>query len=183
MSCTKSKCDRYDIRAKDGYGWAIILIDEKAGLFSTVSDYGNYGYIWTHHGCKSIKEFLLGMEKDPYYFMNKLAQGERIFDAKETFKECGEAVIKARRADTITKEQARECFDFLKDLMDDVDNDKTAYHYRIIECKVLMDEVFGESWEYIPYRERFSYQLEGFFRDIVPELMEVLKAELNESAN
>jgi len=56
-----------------GWGWAIIVIDTSNGFFSTVSDWGNYGYIWSAPGSRGFWQFLL--EIDEHYLHGKLMSG------------------------------------------------------------------------------------------------------------
>jgi hypothetical protein len=53
-------------------GYAYIMIDTEIGLFSTVSDWGNYGYLWSHPGCE-FRKFLARLEPD--YLLSKLMSG------------------------------------------------------------------------------------------------------------
>lgn len=80
---TKPRTWRYDLPNERGEGWAIIFIDER-GLFTAVSDYGNYGYWWTHHGCDDARRFFLRAERDYDYFANKLAGGKRDLNHEQT---------------------------------------------------------------------------------------------------
>ena len=78
---------RYDIRRyKHHQGWAVIIIDTSIGYFSTVSDWGNYSYVWTHPGGE-FRRFLMEVEDD--YFINKILHGRddrQVYDADATKK-------------------------------------------------------------------------------------------------
>lgn len=74
--------ERYSIPSGSHGGWAIIFLDSR-GVFSTVSDYGNYGYIWSHPGCP-FHEFLASI--DTSYLSKKLANGAREYRGEETLK-------------------------------------------------------------------------------------------------
>ena len=64
---------RYDIKNdRDGEGWGIIVIDTSIGFFATVSDWGNYSFLWTHPGCE-FRKFLCDLEVD--YLRSKLLHG------------------------------------------------------------------------------------------------------------
>ena len=41
---------RYNIPSINGEGWAVVVLDLKDGYFSTVSDWGNYSYMWPNIG-------------------------------------------------------------------------------------------------------------------------------------
>ena len=64
---------RYNIKNdKPCEGWAIIVIDTEIGYFSTVSDFGNYAYIWSAPGGE-FRQFLVELEVD--YLRSKLLHG------------------------------------------------------------------------------------------------------------
>lgn len=77
LQLSRQPCDMYFVW-RPNRDWAHIIISP-GGLLSIVSDYGNYAYIWTNHGCPSFKHFLAEM-KDPDYFLNKLCGGRKEFD-------------------------------------------------------------------------------------------------------
>jgi len=62
---------QYTIPSAKGEGWAYVMIRED-GFFATVSDYGNYAYIWSSTGTKDVREFFLAMRRDWDYFAKKL---------------------------------------------------------------------------------------------------------------
>ncbi len=72
--------ERHVIPSDNLGGWAIIFIDQQ-GTFSTVSDYGSYGYIWTHPGMP-FRQFLQQIEA--HYLMGKLAGGKREYQGERT---------------------------------------------------------------------------------------------------
>jgi hypothetical protein len=64
---------RYELHPEsNGEGWAIMVIDTDRGFFATVSDFGNYAYLWTSTGCE-FRKFLIGLEAD--YLCKKLLHG------------------------------------------------------------------------------------------------------------
>ena len=97
---------RYRIPNIDGEGWAIFVIGSD-GYFSSVSDWGNYAFIWRDHGCKDFREFLLLAEKDWQYFSEKLAHG-RVYDGVQTEKLIKETIIQQRRDKTLSKAEAHK---------------------------------------------------------------------------
>ena len=69
---------------KSHEGYAYIVIDTDTGFFATVSDYGNYAYLWTHPGCE-FRKFLIGLEPD--YLHGKLMHGRpdhQVFNGEAT---------------------------------------------------------------------------------------------------
>jgi len=66
-------------------GWAIYNIDELTGVFSIVSDHGDFSYRWNTGalGGKKLKEFIC--ECDSEYLTEKMARSYKDkFDNKET---------------------------------------------------------------------------------------------------
>lgn len=62
---------RYALPSVKGEGWAIIVIGSD-GYFSTVSDWGNYAYLWTHPGCE-FRHFLAGLDADYFWGRSRVA--------------------------------------------------------------------------------------------------------------
>jgi hypothetical protein len=66
-------------------GWAIVFLDS-TGCFTTVSDWGNYGYRWDNPGSSvnlDVREWLIARGDD--YLLSKLAP-EEIYDGPATRK-------------------------------------------------------------------------------------------------
>ena len=66
--------------------WAWVIIDTESGMFSTVSDYGSYSYLWTNPGCE-FRKFLVNCDKG--YFWGKLTlewkdSEKHVFCSEET---------------------------------------------------------------------------------------------------
>ena len=75
---------KYKVDSVNGEGWALIVLDLETGFFSTASDFGNYGYVWSHPG-KEFRAFLLNVRPD--YLFDKLMMGrpdKRTYDPKAT---------------------------------------------------------------------------------------------------
>jgi hypothetical protein len=65
---------RYNIPSINGEGWAVVVLDLKDGYFSTVSDWGNYSYMWTNIGTGlDFRQFLCSTA--PESFWGKITQG------------------------------------------------------------------------------------------------------------
>lgn len=104
---------RYDLPSVQGEGWATVFMTSD-GFFSTVSDYGNYGYRWSNWGHLPFLEKFLDLSSD--YILGKLAP-EQHYDAKATHGLIVRAIAERRRGRFLslswTKEQAREEFGHL----------------------------------------------------------------------
>jgi hypothetical protein len=67
-----------------GEGWAVIVIDVDRGFFATVSDWGNYAYLWSNPGGE-FRRFLINC--DAHYLYGKLMSGRpdmKVFDGEAT---------------------------------------------------------------------------------------------------
>lgn len=62
----------YDLGRHEGQwlGEAILTSD---GMFSAVTDYGNFAYAWRSTGCENVEDFILKITPD--YFAGKLISG------------------------------------------------------------------------------------------------------------
>ena len=62
----------YTLKNDDGtwLGQRVLTSD---GMFSAVTDWGNFAYAWRHTGMDSFTNFLIGLNVD--YFANKMASG------------------------------------------------------------------------------------------------------------
>ena len=85
-------------------GWAIIVLGSD-GFFSAVSDYGDYAYLWRHHGCADFREFLLRAERDWDYFLGKLSPA-KTYDGEETVRAIKRSILDARRSRRMSKSTA-----------------------------------------------------------------------------
>lgn len=99
--------------SRGGIGWAEIHIGQK-GQFMALSDYGNYGYLWTHVGgdsqtpyLKRFCEFLVGVEESPHYFIGKLST-RKVYDSKSTVEGIKQAILERRFDRSFSKERARD---------------------------------------------------------------------------
>lgn len=101
------KLYRYVLPSVKGEGWAVVVMGSD-GYFSTVSDYGNYAYWWSHHGTDDFRKFMLTADAD--YVRRKL-NPEMVLDSRETEKALKQIVLRARRRREIDAYDAREWFD------------------------------------------------------------------------
>lgn len=175
-SFKKSTSERYDIRLKDEYGWAIITIDENGGLFNAQSDYGNYNYSWPNHGRKSFKHFILELVRDKSYFLGKVAD-KRYYYQEETEKAWKERIIEDRREGYLNQEQARELWNEIIDF--DYYTSTEGIQHQCYENDVVC-KYYSEPWESLEIVTGFSPQAKMFADKIMPILGEIIKKELKE---
>jgi hypothetical protein len=159
------------VSTKEDPGWAIIVVGSD-GYFSACSDYGNYAFIWGSPGVADFREFLVGAQKDPHYFVGKLSHGQK-YDGDATVRMYKEEILRMRGELAMSKEDAREEWDRLDN--SDLDN--------VIGFKEWMDETKLEfAWEW-GYQESHSPQVHAFVERIMGDwLAPILKAELEKAA-
>jgi hypothetical protein len=109
----------YKVRARArrmGWGWAIATIREwpGGGQLDVQSDFGNYAYAWSAIGDRSLRQFLCGLSFD--YFMNKAAQGSRVFDEEATVRSIKAEIFDRHATGMIDRATAHEWRDDLDDI-------------------------------------------------------------------
>lgn len=109
---------RYYLPSEKEEGWAIILIGSD-GFFSAISDFGDYCYFWSHHGCKDVRQFFLNCVKEVDYFAGKLSGGDREYDGDATYAGIAEYLEEMRKEKSWTKaklDRERKLLEKHKDL-------------------------------------------------------------------
>jgi len=161
---------RYSIPPTDSVeGWGIFLLDS-TGMFAAVTDYGNYAFKWTHHGCKDFREFVIKAHKSYDYILGKLIS--KVYSGKKTINHIKRHILEYRWERSYSKKFARKEWDLIKEIddMDNVIGFKEWYDSTHIEDAA---EFYGEDWT--PCAKAFAKKL-------MPRLAEVLKAELAKEA-
>lgn len=173
-TCTKSTCERYDLRIPSERTWAIFTIDERGGLFNCHSDYGDYNYSWSNHGCPSFKHFIIqGLAADPHYFLSKVSHSDW-YDQQKTVDEMRKQIIESRKQNDCTKAQARAAWDAVDENQDE-------------SCETLINSITGEAWKALPepwycIRNDYPPAARQFAEKFMPLFAEALKAELAETS-
>lgn len=103
-------------------GWGVFLLDS-TGMFTVVSDYGNYAYWWSHFGTADFREFVCGLV-DSEYTIKKL-NPTRVYDGDATFQEVKKAILELRRGSPkrFKKQWASETWDDLHHYYDKLQTD------------------------------------------------------------
>lgn len=99
----------YHIR--QGWEWGVIVLRcvEQKALVIAHSTFGTYGHFWSSCGTDPV-QFLKGLDRE--YTMQKLTDGHVWeLDTDALPREAAEAIIEARCAGALTKEEARELYD------------------------------------------------------------------------
>lgn len=110
---------RYNIPSINGEGWAVVVLDLKDGYFSTVSDWGNYSYMWTNIGTGlDFRQFLCSTA--PESFWGKITQGREawVWNIEATQKAMQltlDAMLVAGKIGTETMEEARDLLSSVED--------------------------------------------------------------------
>jgi hypothetical protein len=172
----KSTCERYDIREKNNWGWAIVTIDENGGLFNAQSDYGNYSYSWPNHGRKSFKDFILELVKDKSYFLGKVAD-DNYYYKDETEEDFKREVIRARKEHELDENEARELWDEIISF----DYSSKEYLENEIYSSDIVDKYYPEPWYGFSVRKGCSPQAHAFCEKIMPILGEIIQKEILEN--
>jgi hypothetical protein len=80
---------RYNVRADDARKtWLATIVIADDGYFSTVSDYGNYAYYWSHAG-ECFRSFLAQLDDD--YLLSKAVKSEILRLRRSRSLSCDEA--------------------------------------------------------------------------------------------
>jgi len=116
---SETKFWKYYVPSVDGIeGWGIFILDS-TGMFSCVTDYGNYAFNWVHHGMDDFREFFAS-DKSFDYHVKKLyrigGEGEFEFQPDETVKRVKESILESRLEDHMSEETAREEWDLLESM-------------------------------------------------------------------
>ncbi|QRK06029.1 hypothetical protein JQX13_38780 [Archangium violaceum] len=168
---------RYVLRSK--HGWAVILMDS-TGVFSAVSDWGNFGHWWSHHGHKDFREFFLGKDfaRWPSYCAGKF-RPEQVYDEEKTFQGIRRRILEWRRDGSLSKEEARREWDHFVEV---------ACGQHFMEWKdvnSISKEDFHEWYDGtgMPDASECAYygddpQAVGFVQNILPLLAQAIEAEL-----
>lgn len=99
---------QYDLRTDKGRWLARVVICDD-GYFSTVSDYGNYGFWWGAAG-DCFRSFLCRLEPD--YLCGKLAP-ETVYYGQETEKNIRRRILEWRRDGSLSRDDARREWDLI----------------------------------------------------------------------
>ncbi|MBU2701132.1 hypothetical protein Ga0466249_002246 [Sporomusaceae bacterium BoRhaA] len=169
----KSTCERYDIRFNRGE-WAIFTIDENGGLFNCHSSYGDYAYSWPNHGRKTFKHFLIELERDYWYLLNKVSD-KTYFNFDKTVAKWKKEIIEWRKECEITKQQARDAFDVINDLDEGMSADYT--YTKFIESDGISD-LCPDAWEVFDCVKEYPGEAMTFAKTIMPMFADILKKEI-----
>lgn len=164
----KASAFRYSVPSVDGEGWGVFLLD-RSGIFTAVTDFGNFAYWFSLRENESVEEFLLSTRPDQ--ILCKIAN-EDVVDIEETIKYIKENLLYDRREGRFTEADARAEWKLIEELQVDLDeySNDVAFQYWYDKTKIQFDDGFYQ-YKYPSAAVRFSN--ETFVR-----LQEKLKSEL-----
>lgn len=173
-SVTKSTSEKYDFRFSPS-GYAIVYIDEAAGLISMQTDWGDYSRGWHRNGrgTETLKEFLATC--DSGYLLNKFCSRDH-FDMDKTRSEMKKLVDD--ESWNTTDEEKKEILGELDELScDSVDQ---VFFMVQDECPNFYEKVMKGDLYGLPAYKDYSPRDRGFFEEIWPAIRDHFKA-LSES--
>lgn len=182
---SKSTMERYDIRIKDSFAWAVITISED-GFFNVQSDYGSYNYAWGSFG-DCFKSFLIDLGKNcaeyPMdYLYDKIHRRSSDVDTKLSLEEMKISLLEKRQQNDIDEDQAREAWDDIINIEESCDKHSQDAFYNEIHNSSALEEVFNpdQLWYYAVECIYFhpDYSCKAFCEKIMPIFAEILSKEL-----
>lgn len=184
MSVTKTIADRYTVRNNGEYaaifvnGWS--EAGEKSarhlGEIAIHSSFGSWAYQWSACGMP-FREFLVKLDRG--YLLGKLGGASAyVFDGEAAMKRAYRKVTEARRRREIERGDARDLWDALVDVHDDARSGSTMFVH-LLSGIDDGHKIFAEPWYMVEQME--NPDISGFLRDLWPEFVSVIRAELNEN--
>jgi len=155
---------RYSLRTERDKWLAEVVISDD-GYFSTVSDYGNYAFYWSHAGDCS-RTFLAKIGED--YMLSKLCGRRSEYDGDRTLASVKEYIVDNRRDGGFSKEDARKEWDLL-DEHSDLDSREQFYIW-------VSNTSIGDAYEMAVYD--YPSDALGFAEKVMPVLKAKLLAEI-----
>ncbi|QQR47781.1 hypothetical protein JKA73_17760 [Myxococcus xanthus] len=173
---------QYRLRTADNR-WLAEVFLRSDGLFTVVSDYGNYGYWWGNPG-RPVREFVAALadRDESDYLCGKLGSRDW-WDGTSTLKAIREHIIEYRRDGSWTKERAAEEWQTLSEAL-------TTWHDVDARNATEMDELQFHNWfretkiddasEFAAYD--YEPQLRAFASEVMPVLATAIREQLKAEA-
>jgi hypothetical protein len=158
----------YKLPSIKGEGWAHISLNTDTGFFATVSDWGNYSYIWDAPGGE-FRHFLLDLRPD--YLYGKLMMGRpdsKVFDGAKTVENVRLAIEEKNAEEEGHWPHYREELEALSA----IGRDPEKSEFEGWESETRLTDV----WEYAVYVP--APDCMGFCTKVWPRFVELLKKEL-----
>ncbi|MCC2473549.1 hypothetical protein LKL98_21245 [Bacillus pacificus] len=157
---------RYTVPSVDGEGWGVFLLDQ-SGVFTAVTDFGNFAHWFSLRENESIGEFLLSRRPDQ--ILCKIAN-EDVVDIKETIKYIKENLLNDRREGRFTEAYARAEWKLIEELQEDLEeySNDVAFQYWYDKTHIQFDEGFYQ-YKYPNAAVRFSNETFVRFQEKLKE--------------
>lgn len=171
-----------DSQYTNGHDFCELIIDEENYNF-TARLYGGevYTYGWTSPGDDFIKFLINVLKANDGYLYTKLADHtvSNYVDMEKSVDKMVTQLIKSRRQEDISEEDARDAYDELQDLRG-YENVSMEYYQQLYITYIneeVREEVFGgrNSWDADCHVEKTDWKVEVFCRKVAPILADVLK--------
>lgn len=180
---------RYAFPSRKGEGWAIVVLGSD-GYFSTVSDYGNYAFIWSHTGYADFREFVIRIANDTGYVCSKISSQH--FSPEKSKQLIREYIVRCRRDGSFD----HRCFRDLEPdarvrsrfAEDDIATPKAWARYEWDLAEQINDHDSFRDWgeasiffrdDWYEYgAQEYPWNVRNFCSKILPQLAAALKAEL-----
>lgn len=176
IKCAKSTCEKYTLKFNKGWDYAVFTIDN-TGIFQCHSSFGDYAYHWGAFG-NNFKEFLCRI--DSGYLLCKVSDN-KYFDIDKYQKQAKKQLFKLRREDEISKDDARELWEFFESGLSDCGSSYDLVCREIYDNKLLNKVCGGEVFysEFSPEQD-YPPNAVAFVENIFPAFTQILKNELKE---
>jgi len=175
VDITVRKAVAYHVALAPG-DWAEIQIRllPNGGVFSCISTYGDYAHVWTSIGSGTFYQFLCSLDKN--YFLKKTRNSDyRMFSMEKSCRAVRQDIIELRRELSITKEEARDCWERMKEIERDAFNSEGFY--AMLDSLDVLDVVYGGSAAEIPTQEEYRPECTSFWERVWPAITEYWRKE------
>jgi hypothetical protein len=167
MANLKPKTWVYTLPNQKNEGWARAFLTED-GMFTCMSDYGDYAYWWTSTGDDNFRRWFSNtIKRDPHYLLDKFGYGkEKVYNGQKTL-----AHLTQHLEETMEKDEQRLILDEIEEHFSNL-YDQDDFR-RWIENG---EHAIFDLHEFAVYEP--CGQLRGFVDRILPRLREAIEEEL-----
>lgn len=113
----RADAECYVVRAH--HEWGYFFIHEPSGSFSAITSFGNFAYIWSSIGTRTLKEFLQNLGYDYFFTKTDAPRRGMRWDKDGSVKAIKETIIDRRRKAYITRDQARDAWQAVEQIAED----------------------------------------------------------------
>jgi hypothetical protein len=151
------------------FGWDYIVVAyHQDGFISITSSYGNWSYIWSAMGERDLPEFFTKANKE--YLANKLfGPGQKEFNGQIAIKNIKEAILRDRKWDILSSQEARDFYELTGELPDTNSRDLFWSTYYDLGLDNFDPEPYEHNWgeqynmTYLILQERIIPMIQDYF--------------------